>query len=362
MSTDPSHDLEPAPMEGGGTYNRSSGVQASDLDRAIAAFTQAAREVPLPPSAEPVLLADYGSSQGRNSLRPMKAAIEMLRTRLGPERPLCVTHTDLPGNDFATLFETLAQDADSYLAGDAAVFASAVGRSFYQRILPPASVSLGWSSWAVQWLSRAPAPLPDHVQVACSNDMAAKQAFARQAAEDWRDFLAARSFELRPGGRLVVLTMARDDSGEFGYRSLLQALVDELRDMVAAGFLRADEWARMTIPTVGRNRDEWLAPFASGASFEGLSAVHFEQVEGHDRFWAQLQADADTRAFGANWAAFSRASVFPTLAAALEPASDEGRRSAFMDRLEAGVAGRLAAAPERMRIPLALLVIAKPQA
>jgi hypothetical protein len=68
-----------------------------------------------------------------------------------------VVHTDLPGNDFSALFQTLADDPESYLRGDPAVFASAVGRSFYEQILPAGSVTLGWSSWAVQWLSRVPA-------------------------------------------------------------------------------------------------------------------------------------------------------------------------------------------------------------
>jgi len=356
-----SNDLAPAPMEGGGNYNRSSGVQASDLDRALARWVQAARNVPLAPSPEPILLADYGSSQGRNSLAPMKAAIGVLRARLAPGRPICVTHTDLPGNDFAALFQTLEGDAGSYLASDPAVYASAVGRSFYQPILPPASVSLGWSSWAVQWLSRAPAPVPDHVQVAYSSDLAIRQAFVRQAAQDWRDFLAARSAELRPGGRLVLLTMACDEAGDFGYRSLLQALVDEIRGMVDAGEVRPAEWARMSIPTVGRSRDDWLEPFAASGSFEGLVLAHFELFDGHDPFWDRLQSGGDARAFGANWAAFSRASVFPTLAAALEEEPDvTARRLRFIDRLEAGVAKRMAAAPERLQVPLALLEIAKP--
>ena len=86
-------------------------------------------------------------------------------------------HTDLPGNDFSALFQTLANDPDSYLRDDPAVFPSAVGRSFYQQILPSRSVTLGWSSWAVQWLSRTPAHIPDQVQVAYSGDAAARAAF-----------------------------------------------------------------------------------------------------------------------------------------------------------------------------------------
>ena len=104
-------------------------------------------------------------------------------------------------NDFTALFRTLANDPNSYLRGDAAVFCSAIGRSFYEQILPANSVTLAWSSWAVQWLSRVPAPIPDQVQVFYSLDPAARAAYAEQAANDWRTFLSRRERELCPGGR-----------------------------------------------------------------------------------------------------------------------------------------------------------------
>ena len=120
----------------------------------------AARTVALPAGSQPIVIADYGSSEGHNSLLPLGAAIAILRQRIGPDRAICVVHTDLPENDFSVLFETLNTDPNSYLHRDPAVFASAVGRSFYEQILPGGSVTLAWSSWAVHWLSQAPRPIP----------------------------------------------------------------------------------------------------------------------------------------------------------------------------------------------------------
>ena len=54
-----------------------------------------------------------------------------------------------------------------------------------------------------------------------------------------------------------------------------------------------------------------------------------------------------------------RASVFPTLATALDGGVADARAGQFLDQLEAGVAARLAAAPEQMQIPLAHLVLIK---
>lgn len=172
----------PAPMEGGGAYNRHSQVQGAGLMPAVALLEQAARSVDLASAPEPVVIADYGASEGRNSLLPMGAAIATLRERTGLDRPISVIHTDLPSNDFTALFRTLADDPASYLLGDSAAFASAVGRSFYGQILPPGCVTLGWSSWAVQWLSRVPAEIPDHVQIPYSQSREARAAFGRQAA------------------------------------------------------------------------------------------------------------------------------------------------------------------------------------
>lgn len=349
----------PAPMEGGGAYNRHSQVQGAGLMPAVALLEQAARSGELAPAPEPVVIADYGASEGRNSLLPMGTAIAALRERIGSDRPISVIHTDLPSNDFSALFRTLADDPSSYLRGDPAAFASAVGRSFYGQILPAGCVTLGWSSWAVQWLSRVPAQIPDHLQVAYSQSSEARAAFGHQAADDWRAFLSARGRELRPGGRLVVVAMAVGDDGEFGYRPLLDALYGALRGLVGEGLIRDEEVRRMAIPTVGRSRAEFADPFGPEGRFAGLSMEHLEVFDAADGIWAEYQAAGDAVAFGRQWAAFSRASVFPTLAAGLDGGSRDARFGQFLDRLEAGVAARLAAVPERMRIPLAKTSLVK---
>lgn len=347
----------PAPMEGHGVYNRSSAVQAAGYAPALPLLEEAARQVPLSPASQPLVIADYGSSEGRNSLIPIATAIQSLRARGGSDRPISVVHTDLPANDFSGLFQTLETDPDSYLRGDSGTFAFAVGRSFYRQILPAGSVTLAWSAWAVQWLSRTPCAIPDQVQSAHSHDPAVKAAFARQAAEDWRAFLAHRATELCPGGRLVILTMALTDDGDFGYRAVLEAMNDSLRELVEAGDVQPEERARMAIPTVGRSRVELLAPFGPDGGYACLGVERIETFHGDDLIWRDYERDRDAAAYGARWAAFSRASVLPTLA--LDLAGDQARRDNFVARMEAGMARRLAARPEPTVIPLAMLTVAK---
>ncbi len=342
-----------------GSYTAASRLQAAGLSGAIKLFEEAAGAVPLPKPPQPIVIADYGASTGHNSLLPVGAAIAQLRKRTRPEHSVLVAHTDVADNDFTVMFQTLEDDPDSYLKKDAATFASAIGRSFYSQILPSNSVNLGWSSWAIQWLGRVPAAVPDHLQVCYSRDEDIKAAYAKQAAFDWHEFVAFRGRELSPGGRVVVMTTAIGDDGEFGHRPLLRAALAELDDLVAQGLVTEDEVRRMCIPMVSRRASDFHSPFAPKGRFERVEIEHLEVFDAEDRFWTQYQLDRDAEAFGANWAAFARASVFPSIAAALDGGHTDPRRGEFMDRLEAGVAARLAAEPEQVQIPLAQLVLWK---
>lgn len=341
------------------TYTASSRLQASGLTSGINLIERAAAAVPIPDPPQPITIADYGAANGYNSLLPIGAAIGVLRTRTRSDHAVLVAHTDLPGNDFTALFTTLNEDPDSYLAKDSATFASAVGRTFYQQILPSDSIVLGWSSWATHWLSRVPAAIPDHVHVAHSTDAAARRAFARQAAVDWHDFVAFRGRELAPGGRLVVVTLAADGNGRAGFHGVMEAIFAALQQLSAEGLLTSAELNRMVIPTVGRTEKEFLAPFAPSGRFEGLSVDHLARFDAEDRFWERFIFDRDARALGARWAGFARAAVFPTLTAALDGGPGDPRAAEFVARLQAAVADLVARHPQPMTIPLATLVLVK---
>jgi len=349
----------PAPMEGHGAYNRGSRVQAAGIAAAIPLFEEAATKVALADGSAPIVIADYGTSEGHNSLAPLAVAIDALRKRVGRERAISVVHTDLPQSDFNGLFRTLQDDPDSYLRNDPQAFASAVGRSFYEQILPGDSVTLGWSSWSVQWLSRIPGTIPDHIAAACSTDAKARAIYAAQAEADWRAFLKHRSAELRSGGCMVVLTMALTDEGDFGYHAILAAVYGALTDLVADRKLTELELVRMVIPTIGRGRAQLLAPFDNTRHFAGLSIEQLDIFPGEDRIWKQYEVDRDAAAYGARWAAFSRASVFPTMALALDDSGSAARVRRFLEDTEARMVARLAQAPEPCIMPLAKLVLTK---
>src|SRR5262249_54477834 len=108
-----------------------------------------------------------------------------------------------------------------------------------------------------------------------------------------------------------------------------------------------------------RSEKDFRNPFSPKGRFEGLTIEHLEVFNAEDRFWTRFQLDGDAEAFGAQWAAFARAALFPSLATALEGGVGDPRAAEFVEQLESAVAQRLSSAPEPMQIPLASLVLVK---
>lgn len=128
--------------------------------------------------------------------------------------------------------------------------------------------------------------------------------------------------------------------------------------MVKSGFIREEELHRLTIPTVARSKEDMLAPFGTDGKFGGLMVDEIEIFCGEDHFWTEYDQHGDAQVFSAKWTAFSRASVFPTLAEGLN-GGGTSRVTQFMDQLETETAARLAKKPERMLIPLGKVLLAK---
>jgi hypothetical protein len=258
-------------MEGCGFYNAHSELQARSAAEAEGMLERAIAAVAIPP--HPFTIADFGCSQGHNSMRPLALALDRLTERTGPGRDIMVVHTDLPHSDFTSLFEMLESSPDSYRRGRTHFFASAIGRSFYERLLPSGSLGFGWSAFALHWLSALPLALNGHIWPVFSTPDEAK-ALSKVAAEDWRKFLAHRAEELAPGGQLVLVIGAVDETGATGLELMMDVANGVLKALVAEGKLGAEVYAAMTIPSRPRMRAEFTAPFDEGR----LPALALEEI------------------------------------------------------------------------------------
>ena len=75
-----------AAMQGSGFYNENSALQASGISLLMPLWSQVCETASC--LGEPLTVADYASSQGRNSMLPVRVAIETLRRRTRPPRRL----------------------------------------------------------------------------------------------------------------------------------------------------------------------------------------------------------------------------------------------------------------------------------
>jgi hypothetical protein len=347
-------------MEGNGAYNKHAQPQAAGAGMATPFLQRAVEKIAVEPGDQPVVIADYGSSQGKNSLAPIGSVIRNLGPRIGPNRPICVFHIDQPSNDFSSLFEVLSSDPDRYVLNHANVFPCAIGRSFYEQVLPTESVHLGWSSSAAMWLSRVPSLIPGHFWSVRSTG-AARAAFERQAAEDWEAFLSLRGREMRPGARLVVAMPTLPDDRSSGIAGLMDHANAVLQEMVEEGAITAAERAGMVLGSHPRRKDEVLAPFAKDGSFQRLVVEDYGESLLPDVAWTEYQNTDDKEALARKNALFFRSTFMPSLASALTRVRDGDREAltAFADRLESGLTRRLVNNPARANILVQTIVLAK---
>ncbi len=272
-----------------------------------------------------------------------------------PNGPFLLCTSTQAANDFNTLFAVLHADPGRYCADDPNVFPSAIGRSFYESVFPKKYVHLGWSSYAAVWLSRIPRLIPGHfISIASNGEV--REAFAKQAAEDWKFFLSLRSAELRQGGRLVVVLPALNDEGVAGFEPLFNLANQVLAEMVSDRVISAQERGRMVLGAHPRTRAQLLEPFGSEGQFCGLTVEHYEQFALPDAAWAEFEDNGDKEMLVGRHAGFFRSVFAPSLATAIDPPK---RHRVFADELENRLKRHLAERPRPFHSLAQTIVLAK---
>lgn len=335
-------------MEGRAFYNKHSQAQRLVGQFAIPAFVAAARLTRLSEGA-PVLIGDFGSSQGANSLEPIASAIDALRERTAA--PVWVQHVDLPGNDFSALFEAVASAPDSYARGHGDVFYSAIGRSFYEAVLAPSTLHLGWSASAVHWLQQVPVPIIGHIWPH-GVEGEVRDRYNQSAATDWRLFLERRANELVPGGQMIVSAGTFDAHEAPGPAVCMDILNEIVRDMVAEGLLRAAEYDRFALPTVFRTVRQFSEPFGTDG-FESshgarLRLCSVEPADVPRLLLDRYREDGDAQKFGRETANFVRAYTAPVFRQQLDRDRRPEECDGLIDSMFARAAVRYATAPEQV--------------
>ncbi|CAF3663667.1 unnamed protein product [Rotaria sp. Silwood1] len=223
------------------SYNENSDPQLAAIESTIPYIREAINVLDIQQPSSPFIIADFGSSHGRNSMHVMKFIIQCLKetNKVEDEKQILVVHNDQPTNDWTQLFNLLNKD-NSY-------HSVANGRSFYESCLPPNSLSIGYSSTSLHWLSRKPCNISNHCASLFAQGDELK-AFQEQARLDWTHFLEHRSHELIPGGVLIFLIPCVDDRGLSG--------IDIFRELLykcAKSLLTSQELLDYTFPIYHRS-------------------------------------------------------------------------------------------------------------
>lgn len=254
---------------------------------------------------------DYGAADGGTAADLYRKVV------LASGRPLTVILNDLPSSDLAALHAT----ARFILGGDADI--EVAPGSFFDRVAPVSSVTLGSCTNALHWLSEAP-DLGEAIQA----EAATPQAKARTealAAEDLSRFLAARALELQGGGYLVCSCPGKDANGRYlGHNGVdrdihlhLQQLWNALHD---EGCVDRDAWGASILPSHYRTEAEVRAVVEdkeAEAAIRGLRSVRLRTRRVACPYRRRFDQTGDAEAFARSltgairswsWHAFSHGS------------------------------------------------------
>jgi gibberellin A4 carboxyl methyltransferase len=293
-------------MVGGGYYDAHSSFQAETAASVTQLLHQAVAALTMPVDGQ-VIVADYGCSEGRNSMATVTTALDLLSAR--GAKGFGVVHNDLPTNDWNTLARNLSSP-DSYLAKFPQAHALFAPRGFFEQVTMPASITLGTSGSAAHWLSRQPPDLDMPRSLYRSDAPPPELAkILKQAADDWQSFLAARAEELQPGGVLLVQMLGTDGSAEparVSAAGLLKLMNECALQLVDAGEVPRDVYRRYCFPVVPRTIEEATAP-VTGALAEKLELLHCGLTPVASPYQAVLEKTGDVAAFAKSYTAFTRA-------------------------------------------------------
>ena len=252
-------------MRGAGYYSERTAGARDVINNAGPMIQAAIEEIP---KDKILRIADFGAADGGTSNQMWDNVISK-RRKAGDCRQIEMLYTDLPSNDFSSLFRMMqGMQGNSNFAlqkNHDNVFVHGCGTGFHQQLLSNSSLHLGFSATAMHYVSLKPVEIPNHVHAACA-DINSKTAFAKQAAVDWQNILLARAAELVPGGRFICLNFGIDAEGRYlgntGGKHMFDHFHKFWRALYEKGSITKSEYEGATFVQYYRTMEEFCAPFS----------------------------------------------------------------------------------------------------
>ncbi|KAG9406412.1 hypothetical protein AC1031_002733 [Aphanomyces cochlioides] len=231
-----------------------------------------------------------------------------------------VLHEDQPSNDYATLLDTITSPAS---------YNGVISKSFFERLVPAASVDIFVSYISMQWMSHVPTPLPrdifliDDPECVKSLSPVDMAKWRHAGHDDLVNFLHLRATELVDNGSLSLAYPSNDGNQDmFDYFSMTR---DGLRDTVAMGGLSSTTLDRIAVASILRTTDDFLA-----------AAAQVPELQVHDYHHVRLDVRFNHASELVN---FFTSTCLPTTEAAMT--DDERNSSCFRQVYDACMAKSL---------------------
>lgn len=306
-------------MVGHGFYDQHSAPQWAAIEAVLPWLEDAIRALDPAEGSPAVGIADFGCSEGRNSVRVMQRLVPAVRART--RDPILTIHSDLPSNDYTGLLGRLRADGRSVF-GDQ-VFSAVAAGSMFEQLLPPGTLQLAMTFNAIGFLSRRPLDRlpgyilpngPSRLRGVGSVRAEEHRAFAAQAVADVESFLLARAAELRPGGKLLVQVFGAGEAGRT-CDGIYDALNDAVLEALDAGLIDRDGYEAYYQPVYFRALPE-LTSAVVGPEATLAPVFRLERAETYEvevPFVRDFRRNGDAAQFASRYTGFFRAFCEPVL-------------------------------------------------
>ncbi|TPN85538.1 SAM-dependent methyltransferase [Mesorhizobium sp. CU2] len=346
-------------MRGAGYYSANTVGAKYVIDRVGDLVVGAVAKMPRLADGQPFAIADFGAADGGTSMDMMRRLIGAIRAT-EPDRAISITYTDLPHNDFSTLFRLsqglLGPSTEAPLAETPALYIFGSGTSFYRQIVPDNSLSFGFSATAMHWISKRPCMIADHVQAVGAAE-AERERFRAQSLLDWETILLSRAHELRSGGRLALANFCVDEEGRYlGHTTgvdMFDSFARHWRDLLRAGRIGESEYVNATFQQFYKTPDEFAAPFrdpASSVSRAGLKLETMFTMVTPCPYAEAFRTHGNARDFAQAYVPTLRSWSETVFANSLDPSRPAADRAAIVDDLYGAYEADVAQAPEGHRM------------
>ncbi|KAK9151483.1 hypothetical protein Syun_009792 [Stephania yunnanensis] len=295
------------------SYAKNSQAQARHAQSVLHLLEGTLDRVQLGSPGTPFVVADLGCSCGGNTIYIVDVIIKHISKRyeaLGHEPPeFSAFFSDLPSNDFNTLFQLLPPLAihggsmEECLAADGhrSYFAAGVPGSFYRRLFPARSIDVFHSAFSLHWLSQVPESVTEKRSTAYNKgrvfihggNESSALAYKKQFQTDLAAFLRSRSLELKKGGSMFLVCLGRTsvDPTDQGGAGLLFGthFQDAWNDLVQEGVVEGEKRDSFNIPVYAPSLQDFKEVVEADGSF---SIDHLQVFRGGSPLVVEQPDDA----------------------------------------------------------------------